>query len=230
MLQWASEALQSTRWTKGKDFSLNPKLLRRTFFFFFFTYKLVYFCPMLVLFVNKWAEQSLQNPLELDYKSSSGVLSCSQMNRCCSHNVKHIIHVNLYLIKQLTVRPSEQHPCSALMHWKQIYLKRILIQDSGAKNSYTIGVNTGMITPAQGLGQLLLTVDNDGHSLLLNTDAYTMPPVRNKKSRWLQTQQTVKGRHTWDVPYFKTLDNLPPFLRYNIPEWTTFQTSNFGLV
>lgn len=116
------------------------------------------------------------------------------------------------------------------MHWKQLYLKSFLIQDPGAKNSYTIGVNTGMVTPAQGLGHLFLTVDNDGHSLLLNTDAYTMPPVRNKRSRRLQTQQTVKGRYTWDVPYFKTLDNLPPFLRYNIPEWTTFQPSNFGLV
>ncbi len=112
----------------------------------------------------------------------------------------------------------------------QLYLKRFLIQDPGSKNGYTIGVNSSMVTPVQGLCQLFLAVDNDGHGLLLNTDAYTMPPVMNRKNRSLQSQQIVNGRHTWDVPYFKTLDNLPSFMRYNIPEWTTFQPSNFGLV
>ncbi len=58
-----------------------------------------------------------------------------------------------------------------------------LIQDPGSKNGYTIGVNSSMVTPVQGLCQLFLAVDNDGHGLLLNTDAYTMPPVMNRKNR-----------------------------------------------
>lgn len=45
-----------------------------------------------------------------------------------------------------------QSDIRALLHWKQLYLKRFLIQDPGAKNSYTIGVNTGTVTSAQGLG------------------------------------------------------------------------------
>lgn len=147
--------------------------------------------------------------LELDYKSSRALLSCSQMNRCCLYNdnTPHFSNTeNSFTSKDSSSRilvPKMVIPLVSTLAWSLL---------------------------PNGLVSFFLQ-----STIIVTVFFSTLMPTRchlgwNRKNRWLQTQQTVKGRHTWDEPYFKTSDNLPPFLRYNIPEWTAFQHSNFGLV
>jgi len=58
------------------------------------------------------------------------------------------------------------------------YFKDFLIQDSGSKDSNAFCVDDGLVASAEGPGHLLLTVHNDGDTLLLHTDGYTMPSVQ----------------------------------------------------
>lgn len=90
-----------------------------------------------------------------------------------------------------------------LEKWNWIYLKSFFIQDPGAKDGYAIGVETGTVTPAQGLGQLLFTVNSYSHSLLLNADAYTMPPEMDQRAEDRQQKRKVKDDCTWDAFYLK---------------------------
>lgn len=59
------------------------------------------------------------------------------------------------------------------------YLKDFLIQDSGAKDSNAFCVDDGLVASAKGPGHLLLTVHDDGDTLLLYTYSYTMPSVQH---------------------------------------------------
>lgn len=97
----------------------------------FFIYRPVYFYPMLVLFVIKWAEQSMQTPLELDYKSNSGFLSCSQMNRCCFHNFKHLKYVSIYTWSSSShsqaFRVISVHYCTENSFTSKVSSSRILV-------------------------------------------------------------------------------------------------------
>lgn len=62
------------------------------------------------------------------------------------------------------------------------YLKYFLIQDSGAKHSNALCVDDGLVTSAERPGHFLLTVHNDGDTLLLHTDSYTMPSMQHKNN------------------------------------------------
>lgn len=58
------------------------------------------------------------------------------------------------------------------------YLKDFLIQDSGAKDSNALCVDDSLVASGERPGQLLLTVHNDGDSLLLHADSHAMPSVQ----------------------------------------------------
>lgn len=58
----------------------------------------------------------------------------------------------------------------------QRYLEDLLIQKPGAKHGDAFGVNDGALAPREGLGDLLLTVHDDGDRLLLHTDGNAVPP------------------------------------------------------
>ena len=62
-----------------------------------------------------------------------------------------------------------------------LYLKDIFIKDSRSKDSDALCVDDSSVTPAQWPGELLLTVHNEGHTFLLHTDGYTMPPTLFKQ-------------------------------------------------
>ena len=72
------------------------------------------------------------------------------------------------------------------------YLKDFLVQDSGAKDSNALCVDDSLVTSGEWPGQLLLTVHNDGDSLLLHADSHTMPSVqRGSKEggqKWWHTE------------------------------------------
>lgn len=68
------------------------------------------------------------------------------------------------------------------------YFKDFLIQDSGAKDSNAFCVDDGMVASAERSGRLLLTVDDDGDTLLFHTDSDTMPSVQ-RGSRGSEIQQ-----------------------------------------
>lgn len=73
------------------------------------------------------------------------------------------------------------------------YLKHFLIQDSGSKDSDSIGVDNSTLTPAQGLGHFLLAVNDDGHSLLLHADGNAMPPGRGRGDKRQRGDQKMTG-------------------------------------
>lgn len=58
------------------------------------------------------------------------------------------------------------------------YLKDLLIQDSGTKDSNALSVDDGPTASPQRPGHLLLTVHDDGDALLIHTESNTMPPVK----------------------------------------------------
>lgn len=58
------------------------------------------------------------------------------------------------------------------------YLKDFLIQDSGAKDSYALCVDDSLVASSERPGHLLLTIHNDGDTLLLHADGYTVPSVQ----------------------------------------------------
>ena len=60
------------------------------------------------------------------------------------------------------------------------YLKDLLIQDSGAKDSNALCVDDGLVASAERPGHLLLTVHNDGDALLVDADGYAMPSVQHE--------------------------------------------------
>lgn len=67
----------------------------------------------------------------------------------------------------------------------KIYLENLLIQDPGPEHGDTVGVDGSLVTPEERLGDLLLTVDDDGDRLLLHTDGHAMPPGQgHKKQKW----------------------------------------------
>lgn len=76
------------------------------------------------------------------------------------------------------------------------YLKDFLIQDSGAKDSNAFCVDDGLVTSAERPGHLLLTVHNDGDTLLLHTDSYTMPSVQ----QWSKTGGQKYKQNTLALP------------------------------
>lgn len=81
----------------------------------------------------------------------------------------------------------------------KLYLENLLIQDPGAEHSNAIGADGTVVTPEERLGDLLLTVDNDGDRLLLHTDGHTMPPgERHNKERWeIKKPRSNKSRWLW---------------------------------
>lgn len=59
------------------------------------------------------------------------------------------------------------------------YLKDLLIQDSGPKDSDALRVDNRPVTSAERLGHLLFTVHNNGNALLLHADGHTVPSVKH---------------------------------------------------
>lgn len=45
-----------------------------------------------------------------------------------------------------------------------------------------------MVTPVQGLSDLLIAVYNDGDGLLLNTDGHTVPPGQSQEKQTLNSK------------------------------------------
>lgn len=60
------------------------------------------------------------------------------------------------------------------------YLKDLLIQDSGTKDSDALGVDDSPIASPQRPGHLLLTVHDDGDALLIHAESDTMPPAQQR--------------------------------------------------
>lgn len=60
------------------------------------------------------------------------------------------------------------------------YLKDLLIQDSGTKDSDALGVDDSPIASPQWPGHLLLTVHDDGDALLIHAESDTMPSVQQR--------------------------------------------------
>lgn len=58
------------------------------------------------------------------------------------------------------------------------HLKDLIIQDSGAKDGYALCVDDSFFASAERPGQSLFTVNNDGDTILLHADSYTMPSVQ----------------------------------------------------
>lgn len=78
------------------------------------------------------------------------------------------------------------------------YLKDFFIKDSGAKDSNALCVDDSLVASGKWPGQLFLTVHNDGHTLLLHTDGYTMPSVEQgskggQKYKQMISQSMAKG-------------------------------------
>lgn len=93
------------------------------------------------------------------------------------------------------------------------YLKDLLIQDSGTKDSDALSVDNGPSASPQRPGHLLLTVHDDGNALLIHAESNTMPPV---KQRWWDpfnhSKKTNEGQ-IWSLGPGATwvILHIPPF-------------------
>lgn len=81
------------------------------------------------------------------------------------------------------------------------YLKDFLIQDSGAKDSNAFCVDNGLVASGEGSGHLLLTVHDDGDTLLLHADGDTMPSVQ--QVRKMRGQKYIPKHSGTSYPFKK---------------------------
>lgn len=63
------------------------------------------------------------------------------------------------------------------------HLKDLLIQDSGTKDSNALSVDDSPFASPQRPGHLLLTVHNDGDTLLVHAESNTMPSAQQGSNR-----------------------------------------------
>jgi hypothetical protein len=63
------------------------------------------------------------------------------------------------------------------------YLKYFIIQNPGAKHDNPIGVYYGVVTAAEELRNLLLTVEDQGDIFLVDTESNSVPPAKKQTFR-----------------------------------------------
>jgi len=65
----------------------------------------------------------------------------------------------------------------------KLYLENLLIQKPGAEHSDAAGADGGTVASEERLGDLLLTVYDDGDRLLLHADGHTVPPGQSHEKQ-----------------------------------------------